>query len=155
MLTGPNFSKDSEALYYLFVQHIGADGIGSNIVKQFKTTKNGYRCYHAFEAHFKNDAYLENKATKAGSAIQNATYRGERRTFTLETYYGIMPNAFNDLDHCGISHKLNEQRKVTNFESSLKDNTAVTWAITAKNVRKASSELHQTSEKYYDEYLST
>ena len=126
MLTDPSFRRDSESIYSLFVQHIGSEGIGSNIVKQFGTTKSGYRCYHAFDAHFKNDAYLENKATKADLAIQNATYKGDRRTFTLESYCNIMSSAFNDLNHSGIAHRLNEPQKVTKFETGLKDSNAIT-----------------------------
>jgi hypothetical protein len=152
MLTGPRFKRDSEALYSLYVQHVGTEGHGSNIVKQFKTTKNGYRCYHAFEAHFKNDAYLDNKATKADQAIQNATYRGDRRTFTLETYYGIMSNAFNDLSQSGPAHALNEQQKITKFENGLKDSTAISWAITAKNHWNSLPVGLQTFDAFYNEF---
>ena len=152
MLTGPSFRRDSESLYSLFVQHIGSEGIGSNIVKKFETTKSDYRCYHAFEAHLKNDAYLENKATKADLAIQNATYKGDMRTFTLESYYNIMSSAFNNLDHSRITHRLNEPQKVTKFETGLKDSNAITWAITAKNQWKAMPPADQTFENYYNEF---
>ena len=152
MLTGPRFKRDSEALYSLFVQHVGTEGHGSNIVKQFKTTKNGYRCYHAFEAHFKNDSYLDNKATKADQAIQNATYKGDRRTFTLESYYSIMSNAFNDLSQSGPAHALNEQQKITKFENGLKDSTAISWAITAKIHWNTLPVALQTFDTFYNEF---
>ena len=151
-LTGPNFRRDSEALYSLYLQHIGNEGHGSNIVKQFKTNKSGYRCYHAFEAHFKNDAYLENKATKADQAIQNAQYRGERKTFTLESYYNIMASAFNDLAQSGPAHRLNEQQKITKFENGLKETNAISWAITAKNHWNSIPVESQTFDSFYNEF---
>jgi hypothetical protein len=151
-LAGPNFRRDREALYSLFVQHVGIESIGSNIVKQFKTSKDGYRCYHAFEAHFKNDAYLENKATIADQALQNAQYRGERKTFTMESYYTVMSNAFNDLSQSGPAHALNEQQKVTKFENGLKDTTAISWSITAKNHWNSLPVAQQTFDSYYNEF---
>ena len=151
-LAGPNFRRDREALYSLFVQHVGTESIGSNIVKQFKTSKDGYRCYHAFEAHFKNDAYLENKATIADQALQNAQYRGDRKTFTMESYYTVMSNAFNDLSQSGAAHALNEQQKVTKFENGLKDTTAISWSITAKNHWNSLPVADQTFDTYYNEF---
>ena len=151
-LAGPNFRRDSEALYSLYLEHIGNEGHGSNIVKQFKTTKSGYNCYHAFEAHFKNDAYLENKATKADQAIQNAQYRGERKTFTLESYYDIMASAFNDLAQSGPAHRLNEQQKITKFENGLKETNAISWAITAKNHWNSLPVASQTFDTFYNEF---
>ena len=152
-LSGPNFRRDREALYSLFVQHVGTKLISSNIVKQFKTSKDGYRCYHAFEAHFKNDAYLENKATIADQAIQNAQYSVDRKTFTMESYYIVMSNVFNDLSQSGAAHALNEQQKVTKFENGLKDTTAISWSITAKNHWNSLPVANQTFDTYYNEFL--
>lgn len=151
-MDGPNFKRDSEALYSLFVQHIGGEGHGSNIVKRFKTSKNGYDCYHAFEAHFKNDAYLENQASKAEQSIQKANYKGDRRNFTLESYYNIMSQAFNDLSQCGAAHSLNEHQKVTKFENGLKDSTAISWSITARNHWNSLPPLQQTFDTFYNEF---
>ena len=151
-LTGPNFTRDSEALYSLYLEHVGNEGHGSNIVKQFKTNKSGYRCYHAFEAHFKNDAYLENKAMKEDQSIQNAGYRGDRRGFTLENYYDVMASAFNDLSQAGPAHCLNEQQKITKFENGLKDTNAISWAITAKNHWNSLPVPDQTFDNFYNEF---
>ena len=85
-LIGPEFEADSILLYSLLVEHIGNEGPGSNIINRFKTTKNGYQCFKEFVKHYKNDAYLENKASSASQATWNAVYKGERRNFTLDTY---------------------------------------------------------------------
>ena len=104
------------------MQCVGTEEGRIRSIKQFKTSINGYRCYHVFEGHFKNDAYLENKATKADQAIQNSQYRRERKTFTMESYYTVMSNAFNhDLSQSDTVHALNKQQKVTKFENGLKD----------------------------------
>ena len=42
-LSGVEFKADSISLYSLFVEHIGNEGPGSNIINRFKTSKNGYQ----------------------------------------------------------------------------------------------------------------
>ena len=39
----------------------------------------------------------KNKAQKSERAIRDAIYIGETRSFTIETYYGIITKVFNDL----------------------------------------------------------
>ena len=151
-LAGPNFRKDRESLYSLFVEHVGTESHGSNIVNKFKTSKDGYRCYHEFDAHFRNDAYLENKATIATQAMNAAVYRGDRKNFSLETYYSIMSNAFNDLSQAGASHSLNDHQKITKFEQGLKETTAISWAITAKNHWNTFPADEQTFDSFYNEF---
>lgn len=106
---GPNFRRDTHALYSLYVQYVGTEGTGSNIVNRHTRSRNGYTCHHDFNNHFRNAAHNDNKASNANLAISQAVYRGERRNFTLETYYGIMSKAFNDLGDAGAAHSLNEQ----------------------------------------------
>ena len=151
-LNGARFIRDREALYSLFIEHVGTEGIGSDIVNRFKTTKNGYSCYHAFNAHFRNASFLENKATSATTAMNNAVYKGDRQNFTLETYYSIMAKAFNDLEAAGPAHALSEQQKITKFEQGLKDPTAINWAITAKNQWNTFAVGNQTFDSYYNEF---
>ena len=71
-------------------------GSGDNRVKEFVK-------------YYKNDAYLDNKTSSANQATSNAVYKGERRNFTLDTYYEIMNKAFNDLEEAGPSYALNSQ----------------------------------------------
>ena len=115
-LSGAEIKADSISLHSLFVEHIGNDGPGSNIINRLKTSKNGYQCFKEFVKQYKNDAYLENKTSSANQATSNAVYKGERRNFTLDTYYEIMNKAFNDLEEAGPSHILTSQQKVTTLK---------------------------------------
>ena len=151
-LRGPHFVKDRQSLYSLFIEHVGTEGYGSDIVNKFQASKNGYACYLAFNAHFKNDAYLENMAASANKAIQNAVYKGDRQHFTLETYYTIMSRSFNELAKAGNAHALNKHQKITKFESGLKDTTAISWAITAKNQWNSFPPAQQTFDGFYNKF---
>ena len=131
---------------------MGSEGVGSDIVNRYKTTKNGHACYTAFNAHFKNASFLENKASAATAAMGNAVYKGDRQHFTIETYYSIMSKAFNDLELAGSAHALSEQQKITKFEQGLKDNNAISWSITAKNVWNSLPVANQTFDAFYNKF---
>lgn len=77
---GPIFKDDSESLYSLVVQHIGSTGVGSNIVNQYKISKNGRQCYIELKAHFHNTSYIENNAAAANKTLSECKYYGDRRT---------------------------------------------------------------------------
>ena len=96
-LNGPHFIQDSEKLYSLFLTHVGTSGVGSDIVNRHTITKDGYTCYQEFNRHFRNESCLDNIATAATNSMNNAVYKGDRPNFTMETYYGIMSSAFNNL----------------------------------------------------------
>lgn len=151
-LNGACFIRDREALFSLFIEHVGTKGIGLDIVNRFKATKNGYSCYHAFNAHFHNASFLENKATSATTSMNNAVYKGDRQNFTLEIYYSIMAKAFNDLETADPAHSLSEQQKITKFDQGLKDPTAINWAITAKNQWNTFAPGNQTFDSYYNKF---
>ena len=48
----------------------------------------------AFKSHFHNEAYKQNLATAVNKSLSEVKYYGERRNFSLETYYDIMSNNF-------------------------------------------------------------
>ena len=52
---GPNFRHDCESLSSLFLEHIGTEGTGSDIVKRFERNKDGFQCYRALYAHYRNE----------------------------------------------------------------------------------------------------
>ena len=83
-------------------------------------------------ATFQNATYLENKATSANKVIAETKYYGDRRHFTLETYYTLMSQSFLELDSAGIVHTLSEEQKITKFESGLVEDKAITYSIQAK-----------------------
>ena len=153
-LQGDNFRTDSQMLYSLFVQHIGTTGVGSSVVNKHKTSKNGYQCYKEFKAHFANETYKQNIATVAENTMTNAVYNGPRKNFSIETYYTIMTKAFNDLATAGPSHQLNEEQKITKFESGIKEEKAIGFAITAKSQWDALPRAERTFDKYYNLFSS-
>ena len=69
ILRGERFRTDSQALYSLYVEHIGTTGHGSNTVNRFKQSRNGFLCHRDFVQHYANRAYLDNRATNANKAI--------------------------------------------------------------------------------------
>ena len=89
-LNGSQFKSDKEYLYYLLTEHIGTTGCGSNLVIKHKRLKDGRRCYMELKSHFHNEAYKQNRATAANKSLSEVKYYGERRNFSLETYYDIM-----------------------------------------------------------------
>ena len=103
----------------LLVQHIGTTGTGSNIVRKHQINKNGRSCYVEIKSHFQNASYKENLASAVENKIRDAKYYGDRRNFTLETYYTVMTGSFNDLELAGTAHALTEEHKITKFESGL------------------------------------
>ena len=150
LFRGDNFKVDRESLYSLFIEHIGTTGTGSSIINKFKTNRNGHLCYHEFKSHFANATYLQNKATSANAAITAACYQGIRRNFTIETYYTIMTNAFNNLTLAGPAHTLSEPQKITKFEAGLKEDNALKFAISAKTEWDNLPLESQTFDRYYN-----
>ena len=122
---GDNYCSDREAFYSLFVEHIGTTGTGSAFVNKYERTRDGHACYQDIKKHYANATYLQNKATSANAAIQNAFFHGNRRNFTIESYYTIMTNAFNNLNNSGPGYHLSKAQKIIKFEAGLKQDTAI------------------------------
>ena len=152
LLTGSAFRADSATLFSLYLQYIGTDGIGSNIVNKYISSKNGRNCHLDFESHYRNAAYLANKASAATMSMNNALYNGDRRNFSLETYYTVMCKAFNDLEDAGIAHALNDVKKVTAFEGGLKDPQAIQWCIISRERWDNFPIADQTFDRFYNEF---
>ena len=116
-LNGTSYKYDKEGLYSLAVEHIGTDVCGSIIIIKHKRSKDGKKFYIELRSHFQNDSHKQNLSTAANKAIGDKRYHGERRTFTLETYYTIMSKNFNILEQAGVDHTLTEEQKVIKFET--------------------------------------
>ena len=125
LFNGASYLQDRETLYSLYVQYVGTEGVGSNIINKHVRSKDGRKCHQDFESHFHNESYLTNKASTATAILNSALYRGDRRNFTLETYYTVMSKAFNDLAESGPAHALNDVKKVSTFEQGLQDPQAI------------------------------
>ena len=130
--TSDYFKNENITLYSLYLRYIGTKGVGSNIINKYHSTKNGRKCHQDFELHFWNDTYLTNKSTSATSTMNSAVYNGDRRNFTLETYYTIISKVFNDLAPAGSAHALNYTKKINALEQGLKDPQAICWFIISK-----------------------
>ena len=147
---GDNFRTDREAVYSLFVQHIGTTGPGSTFVNKYERSRNGYACYCDIKSHYANATYLQNKAAAANNTIQNAHYNGQRNRFTIETYYNIMTNAFNDLNNAGPAYHVSEAQKIVRFEAGLAEDNALKFTIQARATFDALPPNEQTFDRYYN-----
>ena len=132
VLQGPLFQADSQLLYSLYVQHIGTSGTGSNVVNAHRLTQNGRECFMDINNHYRNQSFRDTLASKAQQSIERAHYDGDRRNFTLESFYNIMVNAFNDLESAGPQFALREDQKVNQFLNKVKNATAVNYIVIAK-----------------------
>ncbi len=149
-LTGPLFESDSTLLYGLYVQHIGTTGIGSTTVNGHRLTCNGRQTFLNLNTHFRNQTYLDNKATNAENALKNAIYQGRHRNFTMETYYTIMTNAFNDLAQADAAYVLNDEQKITKFENGLKEDKAIQFSINTKSEWNLLPAHERTFDRFYN-----
>ena len=121
-LNGTRYKHDKEGIHSLAVKHIDTNGCGSNIIIKHEHSKDG-----------RNDSYKKNLSTTANKSIGDARYHGERRTFTLETYYTIMSKDFNLLEQAGVAHNLTKEQKVIKFEAGLKEEKYISYSINAKS----------------------
>ena len=144
------YKSDTESLYSLLVEHIGTTGCGSNLVINHKRFKDGRRCYMELKSHFHNEAYKQNLATAANKSLSEVKYYGERKNFSLETYYDIMSKNFNLLELAGVAHLLTEEQKIIKFEAGLKADKALNYFINSKSVLDSLPENQQTFDSYYN-----
>ena len=115
------------------VEHIGTDGCGSNILIKHNRFKDGRKVYIELRSHFQNDSYKQNLATTDNKGIGDARYHGEKRTFTIKTYYTIISKNFNLLEQSGVDHTLTQEQKVINFEAGLQEEKSISYSINAKS----------------------
>ena len=93
-------------------------------------------------------------ATLADKSLNEVKYRGERRNFTLGTYYDILSKNFNMLELAGIAHPLTEEQKIIKFKSRLKEDKAINYSITSKSIWRALLESQRTFDSYYNTFSS-
>ena len=155
LLTGDNFRTDSEHLYSLLHQHIGTTGTGSNFIKNYEQSRNGYDCYRDIDSHFNNDTYKQNKASRANAALDKAIYVGEKRNFTIETYYNIMTKNFNLLASAGQTYVLNDSQKIQKFEKGIRDVNAIRYCVDSKKELDALPQADRTFDRFYNIFSSS
>ena len=116
--TGNYFKNDNITLYFIYSWYIGTKVVVSNIINNYHSTKNGRKFHQDFELHFRNYAYLTNKATTDTSTMNNAVYNVDRKNFTLENYYKIMSKSLNDLSTVVSAHDLKIWSKWMHFNKA-------------------------------------
>ena len=84
--------------------------------------------------------------------MNSAVYNGDRRNFTIETYYTITLKAFNDLSAPGSSHVLNDTQKINAFEKGLKYPQAMNWCIISKERWDHFPPAEQTFDRFYNKF---
>ena len=90
----------------------------------------------------------------ANKSLADLKYYGDRRNFTLETYYDIISKSFNMLEMAGTAHLLTEEQKIIKFEAGLKEEKAINYSITSKSIWDSLSENEQTFDSYYNTFSS-
>ena len=148
-LRGTLFKLDNTAVYSLLSQYIG-DGEGKSLVEKEKLTRNGRSVWLTLRDHYESQAYKENLAAKANSMMKKAHYDGERRNFTIQTFYSIFSNAFNMLEEAGPAHALREAQKITAFTNGIRDAEATRCAINARKEISALPIHEQTFDRYFN-----
>jgi len=78
------------------------------------------------------------------------TMRGERRNFTIQTFYSIFSNAFNMLGEAGPAHALHKAQKITAFTNGIRDAEATRCAINARKEISALPINEQTFDRYFN-----
>ena len=72
--------------------------------------------------HFLIKYHYQSKAQKWDKDISDAIYIVEISNFTIETYYGIFTNAFNDLSNAILFTPLHKNRELLSLKVFLKKN---------------------------------
>ena len=62
-LAGNQFNSAAALLYQFYIQYIGTEGHGSNIVNNYSRTNNDYNLHRYFCVQYKNKFYFANKLT--------------------------------------------------------------------------------------------
>ena len=153
-LDGTKFKHDAALLYNLYVQYVGTEGHGGTTIKKFARTKNGYTLHHQFIAHYRDESYLERKATEAERKLKTLHYRVERPRFTIETYYTILNGIFNDLDHAGPQYSLNDEQKVKKFEGGLQNKDALNYYILSQAEWRGLPIIERTFDRFYNIFIA-
>ena len=135
------------------MEHIGTVGCGSNLIVKHKRVKEG-RCYYFELSHFHNEAYKQNLAPLVNKSLSDSKCYGQRRNFTLETYYDIISKNFNLLELAGTAHLLTEEQKIIKFEAGLKEEKAISYSINSKSIWDSFPENDQTFDSYYNTFSS-
>ena len=112
VFSGPAYTEDGKILYSLLTAHVDANGSGGSLIKKYKQTSDGRKCFLALCKHFKNDSYLNNLAVETNLDLSKIKWSGPRQNWSMNSVYDKMTTTFNNLDSTGPAFTLSEQAKV-------------------------------------------
>ena len=148
--TGTKSKEDSKILYQMYLNAIGTNGNGSNLVIKHQQNKNGRLLHIDFKTHFANSTFLQNKATAASNQLRTLHYKGDRTRFKIEDYYTRITQCFNDLAAGGAQFALNEDQKVQQFQSGIEGSVAAQFHVNAKKEWHGFPVATRTFDSYYN-----
>ena len=90
----------------------------------------------------------------ANKSLSELKYYGERRNFTLESYYDIISKNFNILESAGTIPLLTEEQKIIKFEAGPKKEKAISYSTNSKSIWDSLHENDQTFDTYYNTFTS-
>ena len=90
----------------------------------------------------------------ANKSLGELKHYGERRNFTLESYYDMISKNFNMLELVGVAHALIEEQKIIKFEAGLKEEKAISYSINSKSTWDSLPDNDQTFDSYYNTFSS-
>jgi hypothetical protein len=115
---GDTFKKDNNAVYdelkALLIQ-----GPAYTWIRPFDRMRNGRAAWKALINHYEGTAEQNKIKEAAYATIRNATYAGERRNWSFDSYYHAHQDAHYDLENYG--EYISESKKVTDFLRGISD----------------------------------
>ncbi|MGH3055021.1 MAG: hypothetical protein ACRDL7_08605 [Gaiellaceae bacterium] len=89
------------------------EGPGWNWIIHLDQSRDGRKAWQALKSHYEGDSNVNRNKDEAYASIASATYQGERKNFTFETYMNIHQRAHQDLQRLG--EPVPEMKKVRDF----------------------------------------
>ncbi|MGH3054606.1 MAG: hypothetical protein ACRDL7_06465, partial [Gaiellaceae bacterium] len=111
-LRGEHFKRDNDKVYGI-LKSLLLEGPGWNWIIHVDRSRDGRKAWIALKLHYEGDSNINRTKDEAYASIAAATYQGERKNFTFETYTNIHQRAHQDLQRLG--EPVPEMKKVRDF----------------------------------------
>jgi len=129
--SGPLFDKDNRELYQ-FLSHTFSNTSLSALVSGISNS-NGLKAWEALLSNCQGASYTMEVKNRAKTILDNSFYDGKSSNFTFAQYYELHVKAHNMLLALGKDHEMNEEEKIFNFVSHLKDATLMNTYLSNRN----------------------
>ncbi|MGH3053398.1 MAG: hypothetical protein ACRDL7_00285 [Gaiellaceae bacterium] len=111
-LRGEHYKRDNDKVYGV-LKSLVLEGPGWNWIIHLDRSRDGRKAWQALRSHYEGDSNVNRNKDEAYASITRATYQGERKNFTFETYTNIHQRAHQDLQRLG--EPVPEMKKVRDF----------------------------------------